>query len=69
MSQPPLNNLPFVNYNFFRVLFSKVSEADIITLFTNLLLERSLLIVSEDLQDLLPIAISLQSLLYPFQWI
>lgn len=79
LQQPPINELPYVNYKFFNVLFQLLSPEDIISIFTLMLLEKSvtlhicyndikILIISEEVEKLIPIIDSLQNLIYPFQY-
>ncbi len=69
MSQPPINRLPFTNLSFLEILFSELSLDLIVTLFANLLLERSILVVSTRINHLAPITMGLAGLLVPFEWI
>ena len=68
MYQPPINKLPFVNLSHFRLMMSRVELDDIIIIFTALLLEKRILIVAENIDILVPICLSLHSLIHPFEY-
>ena len=40
-TQPPINELPYVNQSFFNILFKALPVELIVTIFTHLLVERS----------------------------
>lgn len=63
----PLINLPYYDFDL-QVLFRHLNIETIVTLFDCLLSESKLLLYSEHLGVLTPIAEALRSLLFPFQW-
>lgn len=67
INQPAINSLPFVNTSFFLVMMKFFSIDDLITIYTAMLFEQSVLIIADESKDLLKIAFSLHSLLYPFE--
>lgn len=78
-TQPPINELPYVNRSFFDILFKNLSPDLIVTIFTHLLVERSVsikyslnltqvLIVAPTVDVLLPIITALINLIHPFEW-
>jgi len=68
IQQPAINKLPYVNNSFFKKLFKFLTPEDVIEVFTHMLLEKSVLIVSDDIENLIPIIDALQNLIYPFQY-
>jgi hypothetical protein len=69
LSQPPINELPYVNYSFFDCLFRNMSPEIIVQVFTHLLVERSVIIVGNNVEYMLPIISSLTSLIHPFEMV
>lgn len=65
--QPGRNSLPMFQYSFQR-LFALFSPATLLQLFTCVILEQQILLVSEDYELLMLVAESLNILLYPFSW-
>ena len=67
MKMPSMDDMPYENASFFKKLFSKISVMQVIEVFTYILFEKSVLLVAEDVQDLLPIMFALKSFVYPFR--
>lgn len=65
--QPSIEDLPFVNTSHFEKLFRYLPADDIINIFTHMLFEQKTLLVSQKMEDLVPISFALHSLIYPFQ--
>jgi hypothetical protein len=67
LSQPPINELPFVNCSFFDVLFRNLTVDNIVQVFTHLLVQRPVIVVGNSAQNMLPIISSLSNLIHPFE--
>jgi hypothetical protein len=67
MELPPPEELPYENPSFFRVLFQKLSFPQIVEIFTHLLFEENVLLVSQSTSDLLPLIFALKSFIYPLR--
>lgn len=66
---PPNKRISAINLGpAFRILFTCLSPENIILVWTNLASERQIILVSSQLSQLTPAAVSLIALLYPFRW-
>lgn len=67
LSQPPINELPFVNTQFFDTLFRNLTVDNIVQIYTHLLVEKPVIIVGSNVEYMLPIISSLSNLIHPFE--
>jgi hypothetical protein len=67
LTQPPINQLPYVNGSFFDCLFRNLNVDIIVQVFTHLLVERPVIIVGNNVEYMLPIISSLATLIHPFE--
>lgn len=67
IERPPPNRLPLANFSF-RPLFASLSVANIMVVFGCLLEERKIALLSSHCSILTPVAESLLSALFPFEW-
>lgn len=66
---PNDNELPYVNTRYFDRFFRLIRIEEIIALYTCLLAEnKTILVVCDHPQDLIPIVTTLQELFHPFEW-
>lgn len=69
LSAPPGESFPFVDDECFEVLMRCLSFKNIIAIISSLLSEQSILLVTEHPELAFPVAESLISLLFPFEWV
>jgi hypothetical protein len=70
MVQPQIEDLPYENPSFFRKLFKKIGTrniAEIVEIFTHILFEENVLIISDEVEDLLPVIFAIKSFLFPLK--
>jgi len=67
LSQPPINELPYINRSFFDILFRNMTVENVVTIFTHLLVERQVIIVGKTVEHMLPIITTLAHLIHPFE--
>lgn len=66
---PNDNELPYVNNRFFDRFFRMISVDETIALYTALLTEeKTILVVCDHQNDLIPIVTTLLELMHPFEW-
>jgi hypothetical protein len=59
LSQPPINELPYINRSFFDILFRNMTVENIVTIFTHLLVERQDNYCGKTVEHMLPIITTL----------
>ena len=67
LTQPRINELPYVNRSFFDILFRNMTVENVVQIFTHLLVERPVIIVGNAVENMLPIVTSLSALIHPFE--
>jgi DENN (AEX-3) domain len=67
LTQPPINELPYVNESFFDTLFRNLTVENVVQIFTHLLVERPVIIVGTSVEMMLPIITALSNLIHPFE--
>jgi hypothetical protein len=70
MIQPKIEDLPYENPTFFRKLFRKINKRnipEIVEIFTHILFEENVLIISDEAEDLLPVIFAIKSFLFPLK--
>jgi len=66
LKTPSLDELPYENLSFYSTLFNSLSLPHIVDVFGALLLEKRVLLVSDNDQNLLPTILAIKSFLFPF---
>ena len=67
-SRPPPEYLPYVPYSCLEYLFRSLRVHDVISLWSCLMIERKVLLISTQKSLLTNVALALTSLVYPFRW-